>query len=176
MDMTDLDSMRIARAKEPSRKGRGHKEAPGATDRALGRHAERLLPGTRVLPELGLSWAPRCTNSPQASIGSAWGQKCMKPIDVLTSHRGLLTSPGLWRLRERHAEVQVQGQLQSFTKEMSQRNQTVNEAVKTVTENKVDAESPGGGGTAYRLGGGKKQGPGEKRPHTSIPQKARCLT
>jgi hypothetical protein len=59
---------------------------------------------------------------------------------------------------------------------MSQRNQTVNEAVKTVTENKVDAESPGGGGTAYSFGGGKKQGPGEKEePSHQHPSKGQVL-
>ena len=53
-----------------------------------------------------------------------------------------------------------------FHKEMSQRNQTVNEAVKTVTENKVDME-PRGRRNGLQLRGGK-QGLAKRSPRSIL--------
>lgn len=100
----------------------------------------------------------------------------MKPIDVLTS---LPRSPDIARVvanQGRQGEVQAQGQMLGFSREMNQRNHTVNEAAKTITDNKVDAESPGAGGAGYEFGGGKKDGEAEKEnPGIQHPSKGQIL-
>lgn len=86
----------------------------------------------------------------------------MKPIDVLTS---LPRSPEIARVvaaQGRHAEVQAQNQIASFARELSHKDQSVGEAVKTVTENNVDDESPGEGGAYYGQSGGKGDGKPDK--------------
>ncbi len=82
----------------------------------------------------------------------------MKPIDALT---GLPRSPDIARMvatAGRHGEVQAQGQVSVFAREMKDRQNSVNEAPKA-EGGQVDAENGGeGGGASY-------ESPGKKNPH-----------
>lgn len=100
----------------------------------------------------------------------------MKPIDVLSA---LPRTPDIAKVvakEVRHGEIQTQSQILSFSREMSQKSQTVSEPVKTVAENKVDSESPGGGGTFYDSHGGRgEKGADKDNPGTQHPFKGKVL-
>ena len=86
----------------------------------------------------------------------------MKPIDALT---GLPRSPDIARIaaaQGRHGETQSQAQVSLFSREMKQRETSVNETPKTEGA-RVDSESAGGGdGSSYspderRKGDGREE-------------------
>jgi hypothetical protein len=81
----------------------------------------------------------------------------VKPIDALT---GLPRSPDVARVvatQGRQGEVQAQEQVSLFSREMKERQNTVNEAQKT-EGGKVDAENAGEGGGAFYDAQGRKRG------------------
>lgn len=81
----------------------------------------------------------------------------MKPIDAIS---GLPRSPDVARLvatQGHHGEVQSQGQVSGFAREMREKQGTVNEAPKA-EGGKVDTENGGEGGNAFYDAQGKKKG------------------
>ncbi|MEX0974430.1 MAG: hypothetical protein WD024_03630 [Bacillota bacterium] len=100
----------------------------------------------------------------------------MKPIDVVT---GLPRSAEVARLlatQGRHGEIETQGQVSAFAREMRDRQSSVNEAPKA-EGGQLDAEGGGeGGGAFYDAPGDKRSRDGEKESQSDgHPAKGKIL-
>lgn len=86
----------------------------------------------------------------------------MKPIDAITGLPRSAEVAKIMSAQGRHSEVQSQGQVLSFAREMRDRQSSVNEAPKAESSG-LDAEGGSGEGTAYHDGSdGKHSSEGEK--------------
>lgn len=86
----------------------------------------------------------------------------MKPIDAIS---GLPRSPEIARLvaaQGHHGEIQAQGQVSGFAREMREKQFSVNEAPKTEGGN-VDTEGGGDGGNVFYDSQGRKKGHDESK-------------
>lgn len=99
----------------------------------------------------------------------------MKPIDAIS---GLPRSPDIARLvatQGHRGEVQSQGQVSGFAREMREKQNSVHEAPKT-EGGAVDTEGGSEGGNAFYDAQGKKRGRDENRDGASDhPSKGKIL-